>query len=157
MFNHALSEATGLWATFSHDIFLYDENFTGFDLFAGNDWVCPSTGCPSWVDFASNLYWNATNPMVSGVDFKLSSPAGAGTFAWWQTLDEDVGSTVANPEFTSLTGTSYVLGATSPALAAGLFAPFDTSGAGPTAAVPPSGVVPAAAPLQVPSTPSTFF
>jgi len=50
-----------------------------------------------------------------------------------------------------------VLGATSPALAAGLFAPFDTSGAGPTAAVPPSGVVPAAAPLQVPSTPSTFF
>jgi hypothetical protein len=159
MFNHVLHEASGLWASFTNNLFVYDENNASFSLFAaGAGFSCPAAGCVGWMDFSDNLYWDTSHPTVAGVVFKLTSPSGANTFAWWQTTEnEDMGGTVADPQFTSLSATGFVLGSSSPALAGGRFTPFDTSGVGPTSPPPPPALAPQAVPLQVPASPASFF
>lgn len=159
MFNHVLHESSGLWATFSNNLFVYDENNASFSLFAaGAGFSCPAAGCVGWMDFTDNLYWDTSHPTASGVVFKLTSPSGADTFAWWQTTEhEDSGGMVADPQLTSLSGTGFTLAATSPALTSAIFTPFDTSSAGPTSPPPAASPAPQAVPLQVPATPASFF
>ena len=156
LFNHDLYESTGLWATFTNNIFLYDKNNASFSVFASAGW-CPSSVCTGWVAFSDNLYWNTTTPTAAGVVFKLTSPTGPDDLAWWNTLGEDVGSMVADPQFTTLSDTGYVLAPASPALTDHLFTVFSTSGVGPSSPPPAATPVPAAVTLQVPADAATFF
>lgn len=150
-FNHALYEDMGLWASFKSNIILTDQP----TLLAGN-WVCPAGDCRVWVDFASNLYWN---PSTMSVSFHTTQPSATYTLATWQSMEsEDLGSRLADPMFANpvYPADDFTLPASSPATAIG-FVPFDPTMAGRTSTTLTAPPVPAAAHLQEPASPATYY
>jgi len=105
----------------AHRSFVFEGNIVLWDgkqpMFSGysNTFTWPH------MSFAKNLYWNIAK---DGVDFAgLSLPK-------WQALGNDLGSRIADPQFTNAQAGDFRLRLSSPALQMG-FASFDSALAGP--------------------------
>ncbi len=127
VYHHQFYEPpTFLWATFSHNIVLYDR---GALLYAS--WYCPAgTDCRSSFDLHDeDIYNTAATPM-----FALKSPATTDTLAAVQAGEsEELGSMIADPMFANPTygHDDFTLSTSSPALGVG-FSPFMIDAAGRT-------------------------